>query len=186
MKEAKLVRLEQLRVNRVLHADHRQPGHRRGGLDRVVRPPRPVQHEQRQVRAPPERFHRHDRVDSATERDQGAQSGRPAIANRAVRIRLSGRGRRLRVFSIQEMREESARALDALESFAAASCAEWSDLDRSVRRPSLSETGAEVRRQPISAKDAVVDTSRAVGRATSRGAKHVSDAVREKTGEVFD
>lgn len=91
-----------------------------------------------------------------------------------------------RVFSIQKMREESARALDALESFAAASCAEWSDLDRSVRRPSLSETGAEVRRQPISAKDAVVDTSRAVGRATSRGAKHVSDAVREKTGEVFD
>ena len=51
-----------------------------------------------------------------------------------------------RVFSVQEMREESDRALDALESFAAASRAEWPDPDRSVRRPSLSETGAEVRR----------------------------------------
>ena len=91
-----------------------------------------------------------------------------------------------RVFSIPEMREASAKALDALEFFANASRAELPELDRSVRRPPLSETRAEVRRQAISAKEGVVDASRAVGRATSRGAKQVSEAVREKTGDLFD
>lgn len=91
-----------------------------------------------------------------------------------------------RVFSIPEMREASAKALDALESFANASRAELPELDRSVRRPPLSETRAEVKRQAISAKEGVVDASRAVGRATSRGAKQVSEAVREKTGDLFD
>jgi hypothetical protein len=91
-----------------------------------------------------------------------------------------------RVFSIPEMREASAKALDALESFANASRAELPQLDRSVRRPPLSETRAEVKRQAISAKEGVVDASRAVGRVTSRGAKQVSEAVREKTGDLFD
>lgn len=91
-----------------------------------------------------------------------------------------------RVFSIPDMREASAKALDALESFANASRAELPELDRSVRRPPLSETRAEVKRQAISAKGGVVDASRAVGRATSRGAKQVSEAVREKTGDLFD
>jgi hypothetical protein len=91
-----------------------------------------------------------------------------------------------RVFSIPDMREASAKALDALESFANASRAELPELDRSVRRPPLSETRAEVKRQAISAKEGVVDASRAVGRATSRGAKQVSEAVREKTGDLFD
>ena len=91
-----------------------------------------------------------------------------------------------RVFSIPDMREASANALDALESFANASRAELPELDRSVRRPPLSETRAEVKRQAISAKEGVIDASRAVGRATSRGAKQVSEAVREKTGDLFD
>ena len=91
-----------------------------------------------------------------------------------------------RVFSIPEMREASAKALDVLESFANASRAELPELDRSVRRPPLSETRAEVKRQAISAKEGVVDASRAVGRATSRGAKQVSETVREKTGDLFD
>lgn len=91
-----------------------------------------------------------------------------------------------RVFSIPEMREASAKALDALESFANASRAELPELDRSVPRPPLSETRAEVKRQAISVKEGVVDASRAVGRATSRGAKQVSEAVREKTGDLSD
>jgi hypothetical protein len=91
-----------------------------------------------------------------------------------------------RVFSIPDMREASAKALDVLESFANASRAELPELDRSVRRPPLSETRAEVKRQAISAKDGVVDASRALGRATTRGAKQVSEAVREKTGDLFD
>jgi hypothetical protein len=91
-----------------------------------------------------------------------------------------------RVFSIPDMREASAKALDALESFANASRAELPELDRSVRRPPLSETRAEVKRQAIGAKEGVVDASRAVGRAASRGAKQVSEAVREKTGDLFD
>lgn len=91
-----------------------------------------------------------------------------------------------RVFSIPDMREASAKALDVLESFANASRAELPELDRSVRRPPLSETRAEFKRQAMSAKDGVVDASRALGRATTRGAKQVSEAVREKTGDLFD
>lgn len=91
-----------------------------------------------------------------------------------------------RIFSIPDLREASAEALDVLESFANASRVELPELDRSVCRPPLSETRAEVKRQAISARDGVVDASRALGRATTRGAKQVSEAVREKTADLFD
>jgi hypothetical protein len=50
------------------------------------------------------------------------------------------------------MREASVKALDVLESFADASRAELPELDRSVRRPPLSETRAEVKRQACQRK----------------------------------
>ncbi|MDO8212143.1 hypothetical protein [Conexibacter sp. CPCC 206217] len=90
-----------------------------------------------------------------------------------------------RLFSIRDMQRSSTQALNALESFATVSRAELPELDRRVRRPALSETGAEVKRQTISAKDGVVDASRVVGQATSRGARQASEAIRRKTRDLF-
>jgi hypothetical protein len=78
------------------------------------------------------------------------------------------------------------QALCFLEYLRLASRVELPELDRSVRRPPLSETRAEVKRQAISAKDGVVDASKALSRATTRVAKQVSEAVREKTAGLFD
>lgn len=91
-----------------------------------------------------------------------------------------------RFMSIPDMQRSSTRALDALESFAIASRAELPDLDRAVHRPRLAETRSEVRRQAVQAKEGVVEASRVVGQATSRGARQASEAIRKKKRDLFD
>jgi hypothetical protein len=74
----------------------------------------------------------------------------------------------LRVFSIPDMQKASGRALDELASFATASRAELSDLDRQVRRPQLSEARNEVKRHAINARNDAVAASRSVAQRRPR------------------
>ena len=85
-----------------------------------------------------------------------------------------------RILSISQMEKTSARALTALETFANASRLALPDADWTVRRPALSETRAEVKRQAINATEGVVDVSKALGEAASSSARHASEAVRER------
>ncbi|GIJ52267.1 hypothetical protein Val02_91530 [Virgisporangium aliadipatigenens] len=91
-----------------------------------------------------------------------------------------------RFFSINDMRKTSAKALDVLELFASAARAELPTLDRSVRRPHLVETRAEVKRHALNATNDVIGASRTVGHATSRGARQISETVRRKTRDLLD
>ena len=85
-----------------------------------------------------------------------------------------------RVFSIARLEKASGDAFDVLEAFAEASRADLPDIDRLVRRPQLSEARDEVLRQAVTAKDGVVDASKYLGHAASRGAKQAADTVRER------
>lgn len=91
-----------------------------------------------------------------------------------------------RVFSIPQLEKASVIAFDALESFVAASRCDLPEFDRVVQRPAFSETRAEVRRQAVSARDGVVDTSKVIGQAASRGARQASDSVRERVRRRVD
>ncbi|GAA3541028.1 hypothetical protein [Aeromicrobium flavum] len=91
-----------------------------------------------------------------------------------------------RIFSIAQLEKASTHAFDALEEFATASRANLPEFDRSVQRPALAETRAEVKRQAISAKDGVVDVSRTAGKGASIGAKQASSAIRQKVRRKTD
>jgi len=85
-----------------------------------------------------------------------------------------------RIFSIPQIEKASTKAFDVLESFANSSRADLPEFDRLVHRPPLAETRAEVKRHAVGARDGVVDVSKAVGQAASRGAKDASASVRER------
>ena len=91
-----------------------------------------------------------------------------------------------RVFSIPQLEKASARAFDAFESFANASRADLPEFDRMVHRPEFAETRAEVKRHAVNARDGVVDGSKALGQAVSRGAKQASGSVRERVRRKSD
>lgn len=91
-----------------------------------------------------------------------------------------------RVFSIPQIEKASTKAFDVLEHFANSSRADLPEFDRLVHRPPLTETRAEVKRHAVNARDGVVDASRALGQAASRGAKEASTSVRDRIRRKSD
>ena len=83
----------------------------------------------------------------------------------------------LHVLAIPDMEKASNRALDELGEFARAARAPLPVAGRHIRRPELSETGAELKRQALDAKDGVVQVTRSAGQATARGAKSAGHRV---------
>jgi hypothetical protein len=87
-----------------------------------------------------------------------------------------------RLLTIPDMEKASARALDEFERFADAARSPFPELDREVRRPHLSETRAEVKRQALDAKDGVVHVTRAASQVTARSAQEASRQLRRRLG----
>lgn len=82
------------------------------------------------------------------------------------------------VLVIPGMQKASIRALDEVEMFANATRTPSPELGRNVRRPRVSETRTEVKRQAIGAKNDVVQISQVAGRATAKGAKRATSQFR--------
>jgi hypothetical protein len=80
--------------------------------------------------------------------------------------------------AIPDIRKASNRALDELEAFATATRSPIPEVPRTIRRPHLSETRDEAKRQAIAAKDGVIDVTQTAGKATARGAKEASRRIR--------
>jgi len=91
-----------------------------------------------------------------------------------------------RILSIPQIEKTSAKAFDAMESFARASRSDLPEFDRMVHRPEFSEARAEVKRHAVIARDGAVDGSKALGQAVSRGAEQAFDSVRERVRRKSD
>jgi hypothetical protein len=76
-----------------------------------------------------------------------------------------------RWMSIPALQASSARAVDALNDFAASTNVEPILIEREVRRPTFADARAEISRRAILARDAVADASRSAGGAAGSQAR---------------
>jgi len=95
-----------------------------------------------------------------------------------ARVRTIGPLEVHHLLAIPDMTKASNRALDELGALATAARTPLPGVHRTIRRPHISETRAEAKRQAIAAKDGVVEVTQTSGRATARGAKRASRRLR--------